>query len=254
MNQKTMMQERKIAVLVVDDEQLARDRLKRLIANLDEYECVGEAENGEQALARVATLHPDIVILDIRMPGIGGMDVAKKLSTEEHPPALIFCSAYDEYALKAFQVSASGYLLKPVRSDDLAAALAKASQVNRLQVRQIETEQQQEEGEVFIANTWQGHEMIPFDHIYYFQADQKYLTVHHKSGETLSDQTLKELEQTYGNKLIRTHRNSLVNARHVEALCKGADGKYYIRIKRTHEKVPVSRRLVSEVKDQLDIH
>lgn len=249
-----MLQERKITVLVVDDEQLARDRLKRLIANLDEYECVGEAENGEQALARIATLRPDIVILDIRMPGIGGMEVAKKLSSEDYPPAVIFCTAYDEYAIKAFQVSASGYLLKPVRSDDLAAALAKASQVNRLQVRQIETEQQQEEGDVFIANTWQGHEMIPFDHIYYFQADQKYLTVHHKNGETLSDQTLKELEQTYGNRVIRAHRNSLVNARHVEALCKSADGKYYIRIKRTQEKVPVSRRLVSEVKEQLDIH
>lgn len=249
-----MLQERKITVLIVDDEQLARDRLKRLIANLDEYDCVGEAENGEQALARIATLRPDIVILDIRMPGIGGMDVAKKLSSEDYPPAVIFCTAYDEYAIKAFQVSASGYLLKPVRSDDLAAALAKASQVNRLQVRQIETEQQQEEGDVFIANTWQGHEMIPFDHIYYFQADQKYLTVHHKNGETLSDQTLKELEQTYGNRVIRAHRNSLVNARHVEALCKSADGKYYIRIKRTQEKVPVSRRLVSEVKEQLDIH
>lgn len=249
-----MLQERKITVLIVDDEQLARDRLKRLIANLDEYDCVGEAENGEQALARIATLRPDIVILDIRMPGIGGMDVAKKLSSEDYPPAVIFCTAYDEYAIKAFQVSASGYLLKPVRSEDLAAALAKASQVNRLQVRQIETEQQQEEGDVFIANTWQGHEMIPFDHIYYFQADQKYLTVHHKNGETLSDQTLKELEQTYGNRVIRAHRNSLVNARHVEALCKSSDGKYYIRIKRTQEKVPVSRRLVSEVKEQLDIH
>lgn len=253
-----MLQERKITVLVVDDEQLARDRLKRLITNLDSdlgrYECIGEAENGEQALARIATLRPDIVILDIRMPGIGGMEVAKKLSNEEHPPALIFCSAYDEYALKAFQVSASGYLLKPVRSEDLATALAKASQVNRLQVRQIETEQQHEEGDVFIANTWQGHEMIPFDNIYYFQADQKYLTVHHKNGETLSDQTLKELEQTYGNKLIRAHRNSLVNARHVDALCKSPDGKYYLRIKRTQEKVPVSRRLVSEVKEQLDIH
>lgn len=248
-----ILQERKISVLIVDDEKLARERLKRLIANLNEYECIGEAENGEQALQRIASLRPDIIIMDIRMPVLDGMDVAKNLSTEDYPPALIFCTAYDEYAIKAFQVSAAGYLLKPVRSEDLAAALGKAKQVNRLQVRQIETEQE-EEAEVFIAHTWQGHEMIPFDHIFYFQADQKYLTVHHKNGATLSDQTLKELEQSYGERLVRVHRNSLVNTKHIEALCKTPDGKYFIRIKRTLEKIPVSRRLVSEVKHLLAIN
>ncbi len=246
-----MTEERRISVLIVDDEKLARERLLRLIAGMPDYTCVGEAENGEQALQRVQALNPDIVILDVRMPVMDGMAVAKQLSRQECPPAVIFCTAYDEYAIKAFQVSATGYLLKPVRHDDLAAALAKASQVNQLQVRQLEAAQT-EDGEVFVANTWQGQELIPFDNIYYFRADQKYLTIYHKHGETLSDQTLKELEQIWGERVLRVHRNTLINAKHIEALSKSADGKYFVRIRRTHEKLPVSRRLVSEVKTFLE--
>jgi two-component system response regulator AlgR len=246
-----MQPEHKITILIVDDEKLARERLKRLIAGLTEYSCIGEAENGEQALQRIQNLSPDIVILDVRMPIKDGMELARQLSIMEFPPAVIFCTAFDEYAIKAFQVSATGYLLKPVRHEDLVAALAKASQVNQLQVRQLESAQEGDD-DMFVAHTWQGHELIPFDNIYYFRADQKYLTICHKHGETLSDQTLKELEQTWGERVVRVHRNALINVRHIDALCKTADGKYSIRIRKTLEKVPVSRRLVSDIKAFLE--
>lgn len=240
-----------ISVYVVDDESLARERLKRLIATDDRYTLCGEAENGEQALLGVQKIEPDIVLLDIRMPGIDGLMVAQKLIEMNHPPAIIFCTAYDEYAIKAFKYRAIGYLLKPVRKEDFFQALSQASQLSQLQIKQLE-EQREESSKAFVAHTWQGHELIQLDDIYFFRADQKYLTIVHKDGETLSDQTLKELEQRYSSMLLRTHRNTLVNIAHIHSLTRQADGHYVIRIKNSDHLVAVSRRHVAEIKKQLE--
>jgi two-component system response regulator AlgR len=102
-------------ILIVDDEPPARDRLKRLIEELDGCECAGEAGNGTEAISLVSRLSPDVVLLDIRMPGMDGVEAAQHLSRLEEPPAVIFVTAYDEYALRAFDAQAVGYLLKPVR-------------------------------------------------------------------------------------------------------------------------------------------
>lgn len=122
-------------VLIVDDEPLARERLARLVGQLDGYRVLEpSASNGEEALTLIDSLKPDIVLLDIRMPGLDGLQVAARLCEREAPPAVIFCTAHDEFALEAFQVSAVGYLVKPVRSEDLAEALKKASRPNRVQL------------------------------------------------------------------------------------------------------------------------
>jgi len=241
-----------ISIFIVDDESLARERLKRLIEPDQRYQICGEAENGEQALHRIRKILPDIVLLDIRMPGIDGLVVAQKLAELNHPPAIIFCTAYDEYAIQAFKYSAIGYLLKPVRKEDLFQALKQATQLSQLQLKRFE-ERQVDSSKAFVAHSWQGHELIQLEDIYFFRADQKYLTIVHRDGETLSDQTLKELEQRYPNALLRTHRNSLVNVAHIHGLSKQSDGQYVIRIKGSDHMVSVSRRHVTDIKKRLDL-
>lgn len=239
-----------VSVFIVDDESLARERLKRLIQTNTLYQICGEAENGEQALISIPSVKPDIVLLDIRMPGLDGLDVAQHLSKMHPPPAIIFCTAYDEYAFKAFDYNAIGYLLKPVRQEDLFKALGQAKQLSQLQIKQLK-QQNEEKQTTFIAHSWQGHELIPFEDIFYFKADQKYLTVVHRGGETISDQTLKELEQRYANQLVRVHRNTLVNLSHVSSLTKDNEGHYRVLFKDCTDSIQVSRRHVSDVKKQL---
>jgi len=239
-----------ITVFIVDDESLARERLKRLIQTNTQYQVCGEAENGELALKGIPLAQPDIVLLDIRMPGVDGLAVADGISALKSPPAIIFCTAYDEYAIKAFSFNAVGYLLKPVRKDDLFKALGQAKQLSQLQLKQL-NHQEKDGALTFVANSWQGHELIPFKDIYYFKADQKYLTVVHREGETLSDQTLKELEELYSAELIRVHRNTLVNLSHVSALFKDGEGHHQLRFKACDHTVLISRRHVSEIKEQL---
>ena len=120
-------------VLVVDDEALARQRSMRMIENIDGYDVIGEAANGEAALKAIQTLDPDIVLLDIRMPGDDGLVTAKKIAELNDPPAVIFCTAFNEYAVEAFETLAVGYLLKPLQKDQLIAALEKARKFSRLQ-------------------------------------------------------------------------------------------------------------------------
>lgn len=239
-----------ISVFIVDDESLARERLKRLIERNCNYQVCGEAENGEQALVRIEELKPDIALLDIRMPGIDGLEVASALAKKPHPPAMIFCTAYDEYAIDAFKKQAMGYLLKPVRGEELESALAQAKHVNQLQLKSIKEQDSNEEAH-FVAHSWQGQELLPFDSIYFFRSEQKYLTVVHANGETLSDQTLKELEQAHPDKLLRAHRNTLVNAKHISAMHKSSDSHYYIHIRNTDFRILVSRRHVSELKQRI---
>jgi two-component system response regulator AlgR len=248
-----MNSQKPISIFIVDDENLARERLKRLIQSAPAYTVIGEAENGEIAIETIPQINPDIVLLDIRMPGKDGLTVAEKLSELTQTPAIIFCTAYDEYAISAFNYNAIGYLLKPVRKEELLKALSNAQKLNQLQVKQAkqQIETKGEETKIFVANTWQGQELIPLDSIYFFKSDHKYLTVVHEQGETLSDQTLKDLEQEYQDELIRVHRNTLVNKHFISSLVKKQDGHYEIHCKNCSQKVTVSRRHVSVIKDFL---
>lgn len=238
-------------ILLVDDEPLARQRLRKLLEDLPDHRLIGEAASGNEALDLVQAQDPDLVLLDIRMPSPDGMEVARTIGKMEDPPAIIFCSAYQEYALDAFGVSAVGYLVKPVRGEELQVVIEKASKVNRLQRIVQEIDNEPNERQHISAKTHRGLELIEIDSIRFFSADQKYVTVVHSAGETLIDDTLKELESMLGSRFVRVHRNALVAKKYILALEKSPEGGYQLRLEGTERKPSVSRRHLSSVKSLL---
>jgi two-component system response regulator AlgR len=237
-----------LSVLIADDESLARDRLCRMIDKLEGFKVIAQADNGQTAINLARQHHPDLALLDIRMPEVDGIEAAELIADLEPPPAIIFCTAYDEYALKAFQANAVGYLLKPVREEELARALKQAKKLSQAHLKALqELSTNEREDEVFIAHTWNGQERIPIQKIFYFRADHKYLSVIHEGGETLSNQTLKELETQFQNRFIRTHRSTLVNIRHIKKMLKNTAGSYYLVLSEGQE-IEVSRRHASNVR------
>ncbi|MFP6836799.1 MAG: LytTR family DNA-binding domain-containing protein [Pseudomonadales bacterium] len=229
-------------VLIVDDEQLARDRLARMVNGFDAYEVVGEAGNGIDAVQQVDRLRPEAVLLDIRMPGTDGLEAARHFVEFDEPPAVIFCTAYEEHAVEAF-----GYLLKPVRKDDLEVALGNAQRVNKAQLAALADNGNQCCSHVS-TRTRRGIELIPVDEARYFQADQKYVTVRHADGEIIIDDTLRDLEDEFGDQFVRVHRNALVGVRHVVGLDRSSDGHHQIRLKDVEENLDISRRHVAGVR------
>jgi two-component system response regulator AlgR len=239
-------------VLIVDDEPLARERLSRLVGELDGYRVLEPgASNGEEALALIDSLKPDVVLLDIRMPGLDGLQVAGKLCERDAPPAVIFCTAHDEFAVEAFQVSAVGYLMKPVRPEHLVEALRKAERPNRVQLAAL-TRPNLQDGMPrthISARTRKGIELIPLDQVIYFIADHKYVTLRHEGGEVLLDEPLKALEDEFGDRFVRIHRNSLVARERIERLQRTALGHFQLFLKGMNgEALTVSRRHVAGVR------
>ncbi|MFN2362112.1 MAG: LytR/AlgR family response regulator transcription factor [Marinobacter sp.] len=241
------------SVLIADDEPLARERIHRLVDALPDYDVCGEAGDGEEVLAQIARQAPDILLLDIRMPGMDGMEAAERIAALEAPPAIIFCTAYDHYALQAFDVHAVAYLLKPVRREALAEALKRAGRVNRVQMQAL-AERDSGTDEQLAIRTHRGTELIDVQSILYCEADQKYVTIHHVRGETVTDYTLKELENSYPRHLLRIHRHTLVGVRFIQALLRTGDGQNVIDLTDHHGRLPVSRRHTASVRQWLKEH
>jgi len=236
-------------VAIVDDEPLALERLAKMIAALPGYEVVTQAAHGEQALARIRETEPEAVLLDIHMPGMDGLQVARALAEGDAPPAVIFTTAYSEHALAAHEAAAAGYLLKPVRREDLAAALARARRPSRAQLRAFaERAGRPEEGRRYIhANTHKGRTRIPVDEVIYFYADRKYTTVCHLRGRVLIEESLRHLERSLGEGFLRIHRKVLVSVQRIEALERVPAGAR-VRLRDTGECLPVSRRRLADVR------
>jgi len=239
-------------IVIVDDEPLARDRLARMLTDYEGASLVAQAASGTEAMAAVIRCDPDAVLLDIHMPGDNGLVIAEQLLALEDPPAVIFCTAHQQHALQAFAVSAVDYLLKPVRKEKLFAALDKTQTLNKAQRLGLKRKSISNNGRSHIsAKTRGGVELIALDHILFFSADQKYVTVYHRGGETLIDDTLKELEQELGDSFVRIHRNALAAVGMIEALEKSTEGQFELRLAGSELRPVVSRRHVSGLRELL---
>lgn len=243
-------------VLVVDDEAPARARLRQIIDDLDDYECAGEAATGDEALRMIGDARPDIVLLDIRMPGIDGIQTAQHLNALDHPPAVVFTTAYDEYAIEAFEAQAVGYVLKPVRRSRLTAALRQASRLAAATLGDIARRTGMESRRQHVCVTVHDRMiLIPIDDISVFRADQKYVAVEHDGGEHLLDEPLKSLEEEFDDRFVRIHRSALVAVDRIDAVEKDGDGKYRVELRgrSQHEDkaLIISRRHVAEVRRRL---
>jgi len=239
-----------VRILIADDESLARDRLRSMVEELGEEVC-GEAGNGSETLSVCAEQMPDIVLLDIRMPGMDGLEAAQHLAQLDDPPAVIFTTAYDEHALSAFETNAIDYLLKPVRKERLQHALEKAIKLNRVQINAIRNTEDHH-GRTHISINTQGKlQLIPVDDIIYFLADQKYVTVRYKDGEQIITDTLKALEEEFKDRFIRIHRNALVASAHINGMEKDTEGHVHVLLREIDDKLEVSKRHVADVKEYI---
>jgi two-component system response regulator AlgR len=240
-------------VLLVDDEAPARARLKDLIADLAAtlpVEVAGEAATGREALAAVCALKPDVVLLDIRMPDIDGIETAEHLLKLEQPPAVIFTTAYDGYALRAFEVNAIDYLLKPVREERLAAALQKARALTTHRLEALKAAAGH--ARTHLAITDRGRIiLVPLTEVIYLKAELKYVTVRTAAKEYLLEESLTRLEQEFSGRFIRIHRNCLVARDHVAGFKRVHGGEeegehagsgWVVMLKGVPETLPVSRR------------
>lgn len=262
-----------MSVMVCDDEPLARQRALALLQDIQPQiptRILAEADNGKQALVRIEELRPDVVLLDIRMPGMDGMEVARHVSRLEAPvPGIVFLTAYDEFALHAFEVQAIDYLLKPVRASRLLEALlrvqrrrlentnpsptqmtaslteaAAAAQLSRRHVSVIER------GKLLL---------VPINEVVYFKAEMKYVTLKTRDREYVIEETLNTLEKEFGDLFVRIHRNSLVAIAAIAGVEKkraaesepDIDSPYRVLLRGLTETLPVSRRQWGQVKEMV---
>ncbi len=241
-------------VLIVDDEAPARDRLRQLLDDAGDYTIVGEAANGQEALDIAGQHQLDAVLLDIRMPGMDGIETAHHLNKFETPPAVVFTTAYDEYAIDAFDANAIGYVLKPIRRERLAQALQQAARLNSDVLRNLSDKAGIVEPRKNVCARVQGElKLIPINSVGYFIADQKYVSVVHSGGHDLIDDSLKALEEEFELQLVRIHRGALVALSAIQSLKKTEDGRTQVMLRdvTTDDELIVSRRHIANVKRRL---
>lgn len=230
----------KTKVMVVDDEPLAQQRLISLLDEIGGYEVVAQAANGEEAVDQYQSKLPDIVLMDIRMPVMDGLQAAQELKAKGILTKIIFTTAYDEHALSAFEASAVDYVLKPVAMDRLKQALEKAQRIQDPQVTE----------ESICAQSHGKIELIPIKNVVYFQAEHKYITVRHIDGEAIIEDSLVNLERRYPH-LLRIHRNALVNGQYLMAMEKQALGPLQVKFRGIDDRLEVSRRHISNLRKYL---
>jgi two-component system response regulator AlgR len=245
-----------VRILIVDDEKPARERLRQLVDDFGTHEVVGEAANGEQAIAIAGKLNPDVVLLDIRMPGVDGIETAHHLNSLSTPPAVVFTTAYDEYAIDAFEARAIGYVLKPVRRERLENALQHAARVTGQMLRQLTAESNLKSARQHVCARVHGElRLIPISNVYYCNADPKYVTVYHKAGVDLIDDSLKALEDEFAEVFVRIHRSVLAAVAHIDRLEKTAEGATRVVLRNMQDNssgdLLISRRHLADVRRRL---
>ncbi|RNF84465.1 LytR/AlgR family response regulator transcription factor [Montanilutibacter psychrotolerans] len=237
-------------VVIADDEPLARERLRNLLADQPGVEVVAEAVDGQHALHACAEFSPDLVLLDIAMPGIDGLEAARHLAAFEPRPAVVFCTAYDAHALSAFEAEAIDYLVKPVRAERLAAALdrVRTFAAGREKAGQAAPGQRRSH---LCARLRGSLRLIPIEDVHYLHAEEKYVIVHHARGEDLIEESLKSLEDEFGERFVRIHRNCLVARHEITELKRTADGHVQAVLRHGKQPLEVSRRCVAGLRETL---
>lgn len=236
-------------ILIVDDEKLARDRLRELLSDIGGYDVIGEAMNGNEAVEKAAELNPDILLMDIRMPGMDGLEAAMHLSGMESPPSVIFTTAYDQHALDAFEVNAVDYLLKPIRKDRLANALGKARKLTAKQLHELNQARPELPTRTHISVHLRGNiRLVPVPEIVYFLADSKYVAVRTAAEEHLIEDSLVNLEREFADKFLRIHRNALVSTTYIKGIEKSPSGTWQVTLKGIDRRLDVSRRHAAAVR------
>ncbi len=239
-------------IVIADDEPLARERLRSLLAEQPDAEVVAEAGDGHEALHACAAHDPDVVLLDIAMPGIDGLEVARHLQAFEPRPAVVFCTAYDAHALSAFDAAAVDYLVKPVRPERLASALQRARALAAGRQRDSIAGDEPGKRRTHLCARLRGSlRLIPIDDVHYLQAEEKYVVVHHARGEDLIEESLKSLEDEFGERFVRIHRNCLVARHELVELKRGLDGHVHAILRHGDKPLEVSRRCVAQLRDAI---
>ena len=244
-----------LQILIVDDEAPARARLRQLLDDTNQAQtellliCCGEAADGLQAIAEVDRLQPDLLLLDIRMPAMDGLEVARHLQQSDQPPAVIFTTAYDEFALEAFDANAVHYLVKPIRQQRLMEALQRVTtnQTNALLPAGISASSPRTH---FNVHEHGNRYLVPITELLFLQAEQKYVTLHTADKEWLIDESLIHIEQEFGSQFIRVHRNALARIEAISGIGKQSDG-FSLLFAPSDKQLPISRRRISAVRKAL---
>lgn len=245
---------RELQVVIADDELFARERLKTLLQEQRIMtRLVGEVVDGQHVVQTCLERHPDVVLLDIAMPGTDGLTVARRLCQLEPQPAVIFCTAYDQHALSAFDVQAIDYLMKPIRSERLAAALQRVLAFLEGRKKQVvmSSKQRSVQTRTHLYVRLRGTvRLIPLHDVHYLQAEEKYVMVYHAHGHDLIEESLKSLEETCPNFFVRIHRNCLIAHHELAALRR--DGSHvYAVLRHASVSLDVSRRCVAALRERL---
>ncbi len=242
-------------ILIVDDETLARERLRDLVLDLYPDTLIIEAASGSEALRQISQQAPEIVLLDIRIPDMDGLEVANHLLRLPAPPAIVFTTAYQEHTLNAFDANAVDYLLKPIRKERLNIAIERAAVLSQSKLALPNSRDDTPTARSHLSTMVQGSiRLIAVANIYYLKAEQKYVTAAWPGGEILIDEPLKELETEFSAQFIRIHRNALVAINRIEKLTRTVDGQHTIKLTEMPVELAVSRRHLAAVKKTIKRH
>jgi two-component system response regulator AlgR len=255
-------------LFIVDDETPARERLKTLLSDIAAdcpHELAGEAANAQQALDGIAAARPDVLLLDVQMPGMTGIELAAHIGRQPDAPAVIFITAYDAYALKAFEVHAVDYLLKPVRAARLADAIRRGAAMRAKPAPQAQALSALQAALQPVRRHFSVQErgrllLVPVADVLYCKAELKYVTLRTRAQDYLIEESLSSIEDELGSVFVRVHRNALVARNAIAGVERGlpaADGEaeqekgqesWQVILLGIEERLPISRRQWSVVK------
>lgn len=243
-------------IILIDDEPLARSIVRQYLQALPEYQIVAECENGFEGFKAIQQYQPDLIILDVQMPKINGFEMLEMI---DQAPAVIFATAFDEYAIKAFENNAVDYLLKPFSQDRFTSALKKAftrsNQEAELQVQSLlqdKTKTAEQAPHIVVRNQSEIN-IIPLEHIHYLEAYDDYVKIFTADNYYLKKQTLSHYEQSLdATKFFRLHRSFMISLRELQRI-EPMEKNTYVAILRSGKKIPISRNSYSELKNKLGI-